>query len=152
MRSGATPRSSREPGVARAGADDTRDPSPPLSAPDPETEVVIPITGELDLHAFAPRDISALVADYVEACREAGVRELRLVHGRGIGVQRALVRRVLASLPGIVDVRDAPPGSGGWGATLARLVDAPPASREKTQGNSCEKNCGSARPRQSRAR
>lgn len=98
----------------RAGADDDADDF------DPEAPVVLPLTGELDLHAFAPRDIPGVVRDYVEACRAAGLRDLRLVHGRGKGVQRAVVRRVLREL-GLDDVADAPPGSGGWGATCVRL-------------------------------
>lgn len=99
-----------------------------------EAPLVVPITGELDLHAFAPSDVPSVVADYVEACREAGVRELRLVHGRGRGVQRAVVRRVLGALAGVRDVRDAPPGSGGWGATLARLSDDSPREKRANPG------------------
>ena len=83
--------------------------------------VPIPITGELDLHAFAPRDIPSLVEEYVRACLDAGLFELRLVHGRGKGVQRAVVRRALASHPDVAGFEDAPPGSGGWGATLVSL-------------------------------
>jgi DNA-nicking Smr family endonuclease len=83
--------------------------------------VEIPITGELDLHAFAPRDIPAVVEEYVRACRERGIRRLRLVHGRGIGVQRAVVQRVLRGLPGVESFSDAPPESGGWGATVVVL-------------------------------
>lgn len=85
--------------------------------------VRIPITGELDLHAFAPGDVASIVEEYVEACRERGVRRLRLVHGRGRGVQRAAVRRVLATLPGVAWYEDAPPEAGGWGATIAVLRD-----------------------------
>ncbi len=83
--------------------------------------VLIPISGELDLHAFAPRDVPAVVEEYVRACRERGLRRLRLVHGRGIGVQRAEVRRVLGRLPGVASFSDAPPESGGWGATVVVL-------------------------------
>ena len=87
-----------------------------------EEEVVeLPISGELDLHSFAPRDVPSVVEEYVRACRERGVLTLRLVHGRGKGVQRAVVRRVLANLGGVAAFDDAPPGSGGWGATLVRL-------------------------------
>jgi DNA-nicking Smr family endonuclease len=86
-----------------------------------EEPVLIPITGELDLHAFAPRDVGAVVEEYVRACRERGVRRLRLVHGRGLGVRRAEVRRLLERLPGVVSVSDAPPESGGWGATIVVL-------------------------------
>jgi dsDNA-specific endonuclease/ATPase MutS2 len=85
----------------------------------------VPITGELDLHPFAPRDIPSLVEEYVRACRERGLPRVRLVHGRGRGVQRAVVQRVLRSLPGVASFRDAPPPSGGWGATIAELL--PPA-------------------------
>jgi DNA-nicking Smr family endonuclease len=81
----------------------------------------LPITDELDLHAFAPRDIPSLTEEYVRACRERGLLVVRLVHGRGKGVQRAVVRRVLARLPEVAAFDDAPPASGGWGATLVRL-------------------------------
>jgi DNA-nicking Smr family endonuclease len=86
-----------------------------------ETAFPIPITGELDLHPFAPREIPSLVREYVAACRQQGILHLRLAHGRGRGVQRAVVRRVLASLPEVLSAEDAPPEAGGWGATLAEL-------------------------------
>jgi len=89
---------------------------------DPERPVRLPLTGELDLHAFAPRDIPSVVEEYARACREAGVLSLRLVHGRGKGVQRAVVQRVVRSLAGVVSYHDAPPGAGGWGATLVTLA------------------------------
>jgi len=81
----------------------------------------LPLTGELDLHAFAPRDVISVVEEYVRACHERGLRELRLVHGRGRGVQRAEVRRLLAKIAAVESFGDAPPGSGGWGATFVRL-------------------------------
>jgi DNA-nicking Smr family endonuclease len=82
----------------------------------------IPITEELDLHTFAPRDIPSVVEEYVHACREEGLRLVRLVHGRGRGVQRAEVRRVLQRMGAEVEsFADAPPASGGWGATLVTL-------------------------------
>jgi DNA-nicking Smr family endonuclease len=83
--------------------------------------VAIPLTGDLDLHPFSPREIPSVVEEYVRACRERGVLRLRLAHGRGKGVQRAVVRRVLASLPDVVSFRDAPPSAGGWGATVVLL-------------------------------
>ncbi len=89
--------------------------------PASEGEVVIPLTGQLDLHPFAPRDIPSVVEEYVRACREKGLRHLRLAHGRGKGVQRAAVRRVLAKLPEVLSFEDAPPGAGGWGATVVEL-------------------------------
>jgi len=91
------------------------------SADGRDDAVVLPLAGELDLHAFAPRDIPSVVEEYVRACAERGVASLRLVHGRGNGVQRAVVRRVLARLPEVAAFDDAPPASGGWGATLVRL-------------------------------
>lgn len=81
----------------------------------------IPVTGDLDLHPFAPRDIPSLVEEYVRACRERGILRLRLAHGRGRGVQRAVVRRVLARLGEVVGFDDAPPEAGGWGATIVEL-------------------------------
>lgn len=81
----------------------------------------LPVTGELDLHAFAPQDVPSVVEEYLRACAERGIELVRLVHGRGKGVQRAEVRRVLARLPAVLEFEDAPPASGGWGATLLRL-------------------------------
>jgi len=83
---------------------------------------VLPITGELDLHAFAPADAVAVVEDYLDECRRRGVLAVRIVHGRGQGVRRAEVRRALASRGDVLDFRDAPPSSGGWGATLVVLA------------------------------
>ena len=93
-------------------------------APDDEPAVQIPLTGELDLHAFAPRDIPSVVEEYVRACADAGLTVLRLVHGRGKGVQRAVVRRVLGRMPQVASCEDAAAGSGGWGATIVRLRGA----------------------------
>jgi DNA-nicking Smr family endonuclease len=84
--------------------------------------VVVPVTGELDLHNFAPRDVPSLVAEYVHACREKGILRVRVIHGRGKGVQRAEVHRTLRALPGVVSFADAPPASGGWGATVIHLT------------------------------
>lgn len=84
--------------------------------------VVLPITGELDLHTFAPADAMAVVADYLDECRRRGLLEVRIVHGRGRGVRRAEVRRALARREDVVAFRDAPPSSGGWGATLVVLA------------------------------
>jgi DNA-nicking Smr family endonuclease len=96
------------------GAEDDAD--PPAAGP-----VRLPLEGELDLHPFAPRDIPSVVEEYVRACRGEGICRLRLAHGRGRGVQRAVVRRVLSSLPEVLSYADAPPGAGGWGATVVEL-------------------------------
>jgi DNA-nicking Smr family endonuclease len=87
----------------------------------PVDEVRVPLTGDLDLHPFSPRDIPSVVEEYVRACHEEGILHLRLAHGRGKGVQRAVVQRVLRSLPEVESFADAPPGAGGWGATVATL-------------------------------
>jgi DNA-nicking Smr family endonuclease len=88
--------------------------------------VHLPVEDTLDLHAFAPRDVASLVVEYLLAARAAGLREVRLIHGRGRGVQRADVHAALASLPFLVAVRDAPPDRGGWGATVVVLDPAGP--------------------------
>ena len=97
---------------------------------DDDEAIELPIGGELDLHAFAPRDIPSVVEEYVWACRERGIVHVRLVHGRGTGTQRAVVHRVLRSLSGVVSFGDAPPASGGWGATLVVLEASAPNHSE----------------------
>ncbi len=95
-----------------------------MSSPDEPPggdSVEIPLTGDLDLHPFLPNEIPSVVEEYVRACRERGVLRLRLAHGRGRGVQRAAVRRKLASMPEVVSFSDAPPEAGGWGATVVVL-------------------------------
>jgi len=88
--------------------------------PDQE-EVVVPIEDFIDLHAFRPREVREVVESYLEAAVEAGFGEVRLIHGRGIGVQREAVRSLLARHPDVLDYADADPGRGGWGATVVRL-------------------------------
>lgn len=90
----------------------------------------IPITGELDLHAFAPSDIPSVVEEYLRACLDRGILLVRLIHGRGKGVQRAEVRRTLRALFCVASFHEAPPASGGWGATIVHLKsegEGPPA-------------------------
>ena len=79
----------------------------------------IPIEDTLDLHAFAPRDIKSVVEDYVQAAFEAGLREVRLIHGRGKGVQRGIVQQALERHPLVEEFWDA--GESHLGATVARL-------------------------------
>jgi dsDNA-specific endonuclease/ATPase MutS2 len=86
--------------------------------------VVIPITDVLDLHSFAPRDIRDAVEAYLEEAHRLGLRALRIIHGRGIGVQRERVRSILSRTPYVIEFRDAPVEAGGWGATIVTL--APP--------------------------
>jgi DNA-nicking Smr family endonuclease len=88
-----------------------------------EIPVRIPIEGEIDLHAFAPRDVAAVVADYITAAAEAGLREVRLVHGRGRGVQRGIVQATLDRHPTVEQFWDDPAAH--LGATIARLKSEP---------------------------
>ena len=81
----------------------------------------IPIEDAFDLHSFLPRDVSSVVADYLEEAKTAGFREVRLIHGRGIGVQREIVRSILARTAFVERFGDAPAEAGGWGATLVTL-------------------------------
>jgi DNA-nicking Smr family endonuclease len=83
--------------------------------------VAIPIEDALDLHAFAPRDVPSVVAEYLGEAHARGFREVRLIHGRGIGVQRRVVQSVLAKHPLVARYEDAPPDRGGHGATLVWL-------------------------------
>lgn len=81
---------------------------------------IVPIEPEIDLHAFAPRDVPDVVVAYLEAAHEAGLREVRLVHGRGIGVQRARVHQVLSAHQLVASFHDDPRAH--LGATIAVLV------------------------------
>ena len=86
-----------------------------------DDEVVVPIEDHIDLHPFRPRDVRSVVEAYLEAAVEKGFREVRLIHGRGIGVQREIVRSLLERHPHVSEFRDAPPERGGRGATIAVL-------------------------------
>ena len=91
---------------------------------DDDPPVVLPIEDSLDLHAFAPRDVPSVVEEYLLEARARGFTEVRLIHGRGIGVQRAIVQSLLARHPLVAGYSDAPDGRGGWGATVVRLRPA----------------------------
>jgi len=86
-----------------------------------ENPVRIPITDVFDLHSVPPRDAQAIVEEYLEEARKLGLKALRIIHGRGIGAQREMVRKVLGSKDYVVDFRDAPAEAGGWGATIVTL-------------------------------
>ena len=83
--------------------------------------VVMPIEDSIDLHTFQPRDVLAVVNDYLEEAVKRGFGEVRLIHGRGKGVQRANVQALLSGHPLVESFRDAPAARGGWGATLVEL-------------------------------
>lgn len=83
---------------------------------DPDA-IEIEITDVLDLHSFLPREVPDVVRDYLDAAHEKGLRMLRIIHGRGAGVQRRTVRKLLGRDPRVAGFGDAPPEAGGWGAT-----------------------------------
>jgi len=90
----------------------------------PFPEVVdIEITDSLDLHSFHPRDIRAVVAEYLNEARKKGFRIVRIIHGKGVGVQREMVRKVLAETDFVRSFKNAPEFSGSWGATIAVFKD-----------------------------
>jgi dsDNA-specific endonuclease/ATPase MutS2 len=89
----------------------------------PDFEPVrIPIADVFDLHSVPPRDVEAVVEEYLIEARSAGFQAIRIVHGRGIGVQREIVRAVLRRTAFVADFGDAPAEAGGWGATVATLI------------------------------
>ena len=87
--------------------------------------VPLPLEDSLDLHSFRPEETADVVREYLGLARAAGFREVRIVHGRGRGVQRETVRRVLGGSAEVAGFADAPPERGGWGATVVRLADRP---------------------------
>jgi dsDNA-specific endonuclease/ATPase MutS2 len=98
---------------------------------DEDAPHTLPIEDWIDLHAFRPRDVPGVVRDYLDAAIAAGIQEVRIVHGRGIGVQRERVRALLAAHACVESFADAPPGRGHWGATIVRLRGTASASGER---------------------
>jgi dsDNA-specific endonuclease/ATPase MutS2 len=89
---------------------------------DPESDPIrIPVTDVFDLHSVPPRDVKPVVEEYLAEAQRLGLKALRIIHGRGIGVQREIVRGILARCDFVADFRDAPPEAGGWGATIVTL-------------------------------
>ncbi|HEY3580672.1 MAG TPA: Smr/MutS family protein [Pyrinomonadaceae bacterium] len=96
-----------------------------FDADDPFPEPVeIEITDVFDLHTIPPRDVKRVVEEYLLLAREKGFKAVRIIHGKGIGVQRETVRSILARTDFVFDWTDAPPEAGGLGATIARLKPA----------------------------
>lgn len=89
--------------------------------PPDDEPVRIPITDVFDLHSVQPKEVEAVVEAYLEEARNLGLKNLRIIHGRGIGVQRRIVRAVLMRTPFVESYVDAPEQAGGWGATIVIL-------------------------------
>ncbi len=95
---------------------DAIDPYDPF--PDP---VTLEIRDVFDLHTISPRDVRRVVEEYLHETHARGFPVVRIIHGKGTGVQREIVRGILARTPYVIDWTDAPPEAGGWGATIAHL-------------------------------
>jgi len=104
------------PAVENAEDDADVDPFDPF----PEA-IEVPITDVFDLHTIQPRDVKRVTEEYLEQAHAMGLKSVRIIHGKGIGVQRQMVHTILERTPFVVDWTDAPPEAGGLGATIARL-------------------------------
>ncbi|HWO00506.1 MAG TPA: Smr/MutS family protein [Blastocatellia bacterium] len=96
--------------------DESWDPENPF----PEV-VAIEFKDVLDLHSIPPPQVRAVVEDYITEAQQRGVRWVRIIHGKGVGVQREIVRSILSRTPHVVEYKDAPAEAGGWGATVVTL-------------------------------
>ena len=85
--------------------------------------IELEITDSIDLHAFAPRDVKAVTKAYLEEARKKGFRLVRIIHGKGIGVQRETVRKILEETPFVKSFKTADELSGSWGATIVAFHD-----------------------------
>jgi len=95
-------------------SDEERDPFP--------EPVEIPITDSIDLHSFSPKDVRAVVEAYLDEARKKGFTVVRIIHGKGVGVQREIVRNVLSETYFVKGFKNAPEFSGSWGATIVELL------------------------------
>lgn len=84
--------------------------------------VELPVDGTLDLHTFQPAQVKDLLSDYLAACREKGILEVRVIHGKGTGTLRETVHSILKRLPGVSSFRLAGEDAGSWGATIVILI------------------------------
>lgn len=98
---------------------ETVDPFNPFPQP-----VRLEVTDIFDLHTIAPREVKRVVEEYLREAHEAGFRSVRIIHGKGRGVQREMVRSILKRTPFVSGWTDAPPEAGGWGATLVLFTPA----------------------------
>jgi DNA-nicking Smr family endonuclease len=104
-----------------------------LEIADEGEPAALPIDGVLDLHAFSPRETAELVVDYLEACRRRGLLTVRIIHGKGIGVQRERVHLVLRDHPAVVGFHH-PADEGSWGATVVQLLPLDAAGEGRDDG------------------
>lgn len=88
----------------------------------PDDPIEIPITDTLDLHPFRPAEVQEVAREYLIEAHALGLTQVRLIHGRGIGVQRERIRSLLRDLDFVVDFQDADPSGGGWGSTVVLLA------------------------------
>jgi DNA-nicking Smr family endonuclease len=88
---------------------------------DEHKSVELPIDGILDLHTFLPSEVKELLPDYINACREKGIFQVRVIHGKGRGTLRKTVYSILSRLPEVASFRLAVEDAGGWGATIVFL-------------------------------
>jgi len=102
----------------RFDGDEALDPFDPFPEP-----VRVEITDVFDLHSVPPREVRAVVEEYLFQARAAGFRRVRIIHGKGVGVQRETVRALLSRTPFVEHFSDAPVEAGGWGATVVRMRD-----------------------------
>lgn len=91
---------------------------------DDEPPFELEITDVIDLHTFAPRDVPSVVREFLDAAVERGYRQVRIIHGRGTGTQRQIVRTLLERDARVISFGDAPGEAGGWGATCVDLGGA----------------------------
>ena len=98
--------------------DQDLDPFNPFPEP-----VAVPITDVFDLHTIQPREVKLVVEEYLNEARRLGFRQVRIIHGKGIGVQREIVQTILQRTEFVLDWTDAPPEAGGWGATIVSLAE-----------------------------
>ena len=89
---------------------------------DEDVPLELPIDGVLDLHTFQAREVKDLIPDYLAACQERGILQVRIIHGKGTGTLRRTVHAILARLPAVASFDLAMEDAGGWGATMVRLV------------------------------
>ncbi len=91
----------------------------------PDDAVLVPIGPEIDLHSFRPQEFGPVVVEYLAEAYAKGFRDVVLIHGKGLGIQRENVRKILAKTPTVESFQDAPYGWGGKGATLVHFKEKP---------------------------